>query len=195
MEYRRIIQIEDYLISDEILTEYFACDYEKCKGVCCIIGISGAPLEKSEVDEIKKNYKFFLPQMQESGRETVERVGFSEIDYDGDIVTPLIDGVDECVYAAFDEQDNCFCAMEKCWFKGQGTFRKPISCWLYPIRVSNLSGGMKALNLHRWHICKDAFEKGKKENIRVFEFLREPLIHHFGRGFYAALEEAAKKYR
>jgi len=29
-----------------------------------------------------------------------------------------------------------------------------------PIRVSKLSNGMYALNLHEWHICKDAFNKG-----------------------------------
>ncbi len=195
MEYRRIIQIEDYLISDEILTEYFACDYEKCKGVCCIIGSSGAPLEESEVGDIERNYQHFSSHMQEKGRKTIEKTGFSEIDWDGDIVTPLIDGDAECAYATFDEHDNCFCAMEKCWFAGKCDFRKPISCWLYPIRVSNLSNGMKALNLHRWHICKDAFEKGKKENIRVFQFLKEPIIHHFGRGFYAALEVAAERYQ
>ncbi len=195
MEYRTIIQIEDCLISEEIFTEYFACDYEKCKGVCCIIGASGAPLEESELEKIERNYDKFSPQMQEKGRKTIEQVGFHEIDWDGDIVTPLIDGKEECAYAAFDDNNNCFCAMEKCWFKGQGDFRKPMSCWLYPIRVSKLSNGMKGINFHRWHICQDAFNKGKKENIRVYEFLREPLIHHFGKGFYAALEEASKRYR
>ena len=82
--------------------------------------------------------------------------------------------------------------MERCWFQGKGDFRKPISCWLYPIRITPLSNGTRALNLHRWHICKDAFEKGKKEKIRVYQFLREPIERYFGEDFYEALDEAAK---
>ena len=95
-------------------------------------------------------------------------------------------------FEIFDEEGNCFCSMERCWFQGKGDFRKPISCWLYPIRITQLRNGMRALNLHRWHICKDAFEKGKKEKIRVYQFLREPIERYFGEDFYQALDEAAK---
>ena len=83
--------------------------------------------------------------------------------------------------------------MERCWFQGKGDFRKPISCWLYPIRITQLSNGTRALNLHRWHICQDAFARGKKEKIRVYEFLREPIERYFGEDFYEALCEAAKR--
>ena len=194
MRYDRpaIIQIDDCLVSDEILTEYFACDYEKCKGCCCIIGDSGAPLEEIETEAIEKNYKIFSPLMSQKGRERVSETGFFEVDADGDLVTPLVPGSEECAFAHFDGGGNCFCSMEKCWFNGEGDFRKPISCWLYPIRVSTLSNGMKALNLHRWEICKDAFEKGRKEKVRVYEFLREPIERYFGEDFYSALSEAAK---
>ena len=192
MEHGTIIQIDDCLVSDEIITEYFACDYEKCKGCCCIIGDSGAPLEESEVEAIEKNYSIFSPDMQEKGRAVVDKTGFFEVDIDGDIVTPLVPGSEECAYCHFDDEGNCLCSMEKCWFQGKGDFRKPISCWLYPIRITKLSNGMRALNLHRWHICQDAFARGKKEKIRVYEFLREPIIRYFGEDFYEALEEAAK---
>lgn len=192
MKHGTIIQIDDCLVSDEIITEFFACDYEKCKGCCCIIGDSGAPLEECEVEAIEKNYPVFSPEMQESGRESVASKGFFEIDVDGDIVTPLVSGSEECAYCHFDSEDNCFCAMEKCWFEGKGDFRKPISCWLYPIRITELSNGMKALNLHRWEICRDAFEKGKKEKVRVYQFLREPIERYFGTDFYEALDAAAK---
>lgn len=192
MNHGTIIQIDDCLVSEEILTEYFSCDYGKCKGCCCIIGDSGAPLEECETEAIEKNYPVFSGAMQESGRRTVAEKGFFEVDSDGDIVTPLVPGSEECAYTCFDEAGNCFCAMEKCWFQGKGDFRKPISCWLYPIRVSVLSNGMKALNLHRWDICRDAYEKGKKEKVRVYEFLREPLVRFFGDDFYSSLCEAAR---
>ena len=192
MYHGTIIEIDDCLVSEEILTEYYACDYEKCKGCCCIIGDSGAPLEEIEAEAIEKNYEIFSPIMSEEGRAAVASKGFFEIDRDGDMVTPLVPGSEECAFTHFDEDGNCFCAMERCWFQGNGDFRKPISCWLYPIRITQLRNGMRALNLHRWHICKDAFEKGKKEKIRVYEFLREPIERYFGEDFYSALDEAAK---
>ena len=101
-----IVQIDDCLISEEILTEYFACDYEKCQGCCCVIGDSGAPLEECEVEAIEKNYKIFSPIMQEKGRAAVADKGFFEIDIDGDLVTPLVPGSEECAYTLFDEDGN-----------------------------------------------------------------------------------------
>lgn len=191
MERPSIIQIDDILVSGEILTEYFACDYEKCKGCCCIIGDSGAPLEEEEAWAAEKNYEFFKAEMSEEGRLAVEKKGFFEIDIDGDMVTPLVPGSEECAFCHFDGNNNCFCAIERSWIRGESDFKKPISCWLYPIRVSTLNNGMKALNLHRWEICKDAFAKGRQEKIRVYQFLKEPIERYFGEEFYQALDEAA----
>ena len=192
MNHGTIIQIDDCLVSEEVLTEFFSCDYQKCKGCCCIIGDSGAPLEECEIEAIENNYEAFSPLMQACAREVVDRDGFFEIDVDGDMVTPLVKGREECVYTHFDEEGNCFCSIERCFFNGSSSFRKPISCWLYPIRITNLSNGTRALNLHRWHICKDAFEKGRKEGIRAYQFLREPIEVYFGKDFYEALDQAAQ---
>lgn len=192
-EFGTIIQIGDILVSEDVVTEHFACDYSKCKGICCVIGDSGAPLEEAELDKIEENYESFSPLMSEKGRAQVARNGFFIIDRDNDIVTPIVDGSGECAYTTFDEAGNCFCSMEKCFFKGTCKFRKPQSCWLYPIRVTKLSSGGLALNVHHWGLCKDAYEKGKREGIRVYEFLREPLIAIFGEEFYSALSAAAIK--
>ena len=189
-----IFEIGDCLVSEEVITEYFACDYEKCKGCCCIIGDSGAPLKEEEIAKIEEAYPSFSHLMQETGRKVVDEKGFFEMDVDGDIVTPLCPGTEECAFTHFDEHKNCFCAMERCFFSGKTRFRKPISCWLYPIRVTELSNGKHALNLHRWDICKDAFAKGAKEKVRVYEFLREPLIEAYGEEFYSALSFAAKSF-
>lgn len=190
--YGAIIEIDDCLIAEDVLTEFYACDYEKCKGCCCIIGDSGAPLEECEVPAIEKNYSIFAPLMQEKGREAVEEKGFFEIDVDGDMVTPLVKAGEECAYCHFDSCGNCFCSMEKKWFEGEGDFRKPISCWLYPIRITQMSNGTRALNLHRWEICRDAFEKGRREGIRVYQFLREPIERYFGEEFWLQMDAAAK---
>ena len=103
-----------------------------------------------------------------------------------------MDQTEECAYTTFDEAGDCFCSIERCFFQGECKFRKPQSCWLYPIRVTKLTGGGQALNLHRWGICKDAYEKGRREGIRVYQFLRDPLISVFGQDFYDALSYAAK---
>lgn len=194
MKQPAIIQIGECLVSSEIFTEYFACDYGTCKGVCCVAGDSGAPLDESEPAALAENYAAYSELMSVKGRETVVETGFSVIDSDGDLVTPLVPGSEECVYSNFDGDGNCFCTVERCWMNEKGTFRKPISCWLYPVRISVLGNGLTALNLHRWEICKCAFEKGKRENIRVYRFLKEPIIHRFGEGFYSEMEEVAEMF-
>ena len=180
-----IIQIGDILVSEDVVMEYFACDYDACKGICCVEGDSGAPMEESEIDQIERDYPAFCHQMSEAGRAAVDKKGFFEIDRDGDIVTPLVDYSCECAYCHFGPGGECLCAIEKCGL------HKPASCSLYPIRVTKLTGGGLALNLHQWEICRPAFEKGKREGIRAYQFLKRVLCNEFGEDFYAALDEAA----
>ena len=186
-----IVQIGDCLVSEDVFTEYFACDYEVCRGKCCIVGDCGAPLEEGETALLERDYPAYSPLMSEAGRAAAESKGFFEIDFEGDVVTPLVPGTQECAYTLF-EDGNCLCAIERCHLAGGCEFKKPISCRLYPIRVTPLTGGGLALNLHRWDICRDAYAKGKIEGVRVYQFLREPLIDAFGAEFYEALEAAAK---
>lgn len=181
-----IIQIGDILVSEDVVMEYFSCDYGKCRGACCIIGDSGAPVEESEIESLETGYPEYSPLMSQGGRDAVAEKGFFDIDRDGDIVTPLVSRTCECAYCHFGPDGECLCAIEKCGL------RKPVSCSLYPIRVTKLTGGSLALNLHRWDICECAFEKGRKEKVRVYEFLRRPLTDNFGEEFWSALDAAAK---
>lgn len=185
-DFGTIIQIGDILVSEEVVTEFFACDYQTCRGACCIYGDSGAPVEEFELEGLERDYPKYSPLMLESGRDAVKANGFFELDRDGDIVTPLVPGSEACAYAHFDENGSCLCAIEKCGC------RKPQSCSLYPIRVTKLTGGGQALNLHRWDICKCAFQKGKREGIRVYQFLKGPLVTFYGEEFYEALCAAAE---
>lgn len=211
-----IIEIDGVLVAEDVVTEYFACDYEKCKGCCCVIGDSGAPMKEGEAEELERNYEVYSPLMTQEGRDAVDANGFFQIDRDGDIVTPVVStphriegldyipgtdgligtaGLEDCAYIHYEKGEDgkaiCLCSVERCFFQGKCSFRKPVSCWLYPIRVTRLSSGMDALNLHRWNICKDAFEKGKREGIRVYQFLKEPLTEIYGADFYEALDAAA----
>ena len=184
-DFGTIIQIGDILVSEDVIMEFFACDYGACRGACCIEGDSGAPLEEWEPENIERDYPGFSPLMEPGGRHGVDKKGFFEIDREGDMVTTLSDGSEECAYCHFGPSGECLCSIEKCGFK------KPISCSLYPIRVTKLTGGGQALNLHRWDICKAAFEKGRRDGTRVYQFLKKPLTDIYGGEFYEALEAAA----
>jgi len=186
-----IIQIGDILVSEDVVTEWFACDYPVCRGRCCIVGDSGAPLKEEELEPLEKNYGAYAPLMREEGRAAVREKGFFEIDRDGDLVTPLVPGSEECAFCHF-EEGSCLCSIERTFLAGKSRFRKPVSCSLYPVRVVDLGGGRIGLNLHRWDICRCAFEKGAREKIRAYEFLREPLTEAYGADFYDALCAAAR---
>lgn len=181
-----IIQIGDILVSEDVVTEFFACDYPVCKGCCCVYGDSGAPLEESELEGLERGYDRYSPLMREQGRKTVDSVGFFELDRDGDIVTPVVPESQECAFSNILADGSILCAIEKCGLE------KPMSCRLYPIRITKLTGGSLALNVHHWNICKPAFEKGRKEGIRVYQFLQGPLTARFGKDFYDALCAAAQ---
>lgn len=185
-EFGTIIQIGDILVSEDVVLEFFSCDYAACKGACCIVGDAGAPLQESELPGLERDYPRYSPEMQETGREAVALNGFFEIDRDGDLVTPLVCGSGVCAFACFNDAGGCMCAIEKCGCT------KPRSCSLYPVRVTRFKAGGMALNLHRWDICKRAFEKGAREGVRVYEFLKRPLTEAFGEEFYDALCASAE---
>ena len=181
-----ILEVGGVLLSSDILTERFCCDYEKCKGVCCIEGDAGAPLDESELPGLEREFSKYSPEMMPAGREAVDLNGFFEIDPEGDLVTPLVPGSGVCAFARLREDGSCLCTIEACGC------RKPASCSLYPVRVKKFSSGGIGLNLHRWDICKPAFEKGRREGVRAYQFLRKPLTDAFGEEFYEALCAAAE---
>jgi len=187
-----IIQIDNFLISPEIVSERFACDLEKCRGACCIIGDSGAPLSKGECRILENEFTHICRFIRPDGIAALKQQGAYIKDLDGDLVTPLVNG-EECAYTVFDNKNNCLCGIEFAHRAGKSSLFKPDSCWLYPIRVSYLSNGMTALNLHQWHICRDAFAKGRREDIPVYRFLKEPIIRIFGKELYEQLKEVAKR--
>lgn len=183
-----MIEIDDKIVSADLLRECFACDLSQCRGICCVEGNAGAPLEADEVDILEREYEAYRPYMTAEGIEAVERQGFMVVDADGDYTTPLINDA-ECAYAR-NENGVTLCAIEKAWLEGKTPFRKPISCHLYPIRLVYFSNGSIGLNYHRWSVCEPARRCGRKLGIPVYRALREPIIRRFGEEFYRALEAA-----
>lgn len=185
-----MIDIDDKIVSVDIFKECFACDLKQCKGICCVEGNAGAPLEMDEVDILEEEYENYKPYMTEEGIEAVLEQGFMVIDEDGDYTTPLVNDA-ECAFS-FEEDGVTYCAIERAWREGKCSFQKPISCHLYPIRLAQFSNGTVGLNYHRWDVCRSACECGKRLGLPIYKALKEPIIRRFGEEFYSKLEEAAE---
>lgn len=183
-----MIEIDNKIVSTDLLTEHFSCDITRCKGICCVEGNAGAPLEIDEVDILEEEYENYKPYMTEEGIAAIEEQGFMVVDQDGDYTTPLVNDA-ECAYS-YTENGITLCAIERAWRDGKCGFMKPISCHLYPIRLINFSNGSVGLNYHRWSVCLSARECGKKAGIPVYRSLKEPIIRRFGEEFYKSLEAA-----
>ena len=188
-----IIQIDDILITTDILSEMFCCDLDACKGECCVEGDAGAPVTLDEVAGIEDALDEVWNDLSASAQSVIDRQGVAYTDPDGDMVTSIVGGKD-CVFTCH-SGGCCFCALEKAYRDGRTKFCKPISCALYPIREVQLKNGLTGLNYHRWDVCKAAVLLGKKENMPVYKFLKEPLIRKFGAEWYAELEIAAEELK
>ncbi|RGN43281.1 MULTISPECIES: DUF3109 family protein [unclassified Bacteroides] len=186
-----MVQIDDVIVSFDIFKEKFYCDINACKGECCIEGDAGAPLESKEVELLEKVLPAIWDDLSDEAKDIINKQGVCYKDVDGDLVTSIVNGKD-CVFTCYDDKGYCLCAIEKAYRNGKTNFYKPISCHLYPIRVGKY-GPYKALNYHRWNVCKAAVLLGEKKNTPIYKFLKEPLIRSFGEEWYTELEIAAKE--
>jgi hypothetical protein len=181
-----MLQIDETIISLDLLDEYFVCDLTKCKGICCIEGDDGAPLENDEVKIIENLLPLVWDDLTEKSKEVIEKQGVYYIDNDGEPVTSIVNGA-ECVFTYTDENGICKCAIEKAFREGKTDFYKPISCHLYPVRLQKYED-FTAVNYHRWNVCNCARKLGGKIKEPVYRFLKEPLIRKFGEAWYEQLE-------
>lgn len=187
----KMIQIEDTVVNLDVLRERFLCDLHACKGACCIEGDAGAPVEPDEVEKLEAVLPLVWDDLTPGAQSVIRRQGVVYTDEEGDLVTSIVDGKD-CVFTCYDERGYCYCAIEKAFRNGRTDFYKPVSCHLYPIRVDDY-GPYKAVNYHRWEVCRAAVLLGRKENLPVYKFLKEPLIRKFGEVWYHELEVAAEE--
>lgn len=187
-----MIQIEDTLVSLDVIERCFICDLSHCKGACCVDGDSGAPLEESEVAELEKVLSAVWDDLSPAAQEVIHRQGVAYKDIEGDIVTSIVNNKD-CVFTCYDGDGICKCAIEKAWREGRVNFYKPISCHLYPVRVTNYDR-FRAVNFHKWDVCRAAEILGQREMLPVYKFLKEPLIRKFGEAWYQTLETCAEEW-
>lgn len=185
-EEMNMLQINNTIISLELLKNKFVCDLHACKGACCVKGDAGAPLEEEDLLQITNVFPKAKPYMRAEGIQAIEEQGFSVKDVDGDVLTPLVNGK-ECAYVVFDNNGATRCAFEIAFLEGKTNFRKPISCHLYPARITKYKD-FEAVNFHQWDICKPACECGSRLGVKVFRFLKEALVRRFGMEWFAQLE-------
>ena len=185
--------IQNTLVSLDVIEKEFCCDLETCRGCCCIEGDAGAPISDEEVAEIEQIMPLLLPEMTKEARAVVEKQGVSYLDPSGERVTSIVNDKD-CIFARTDHNGWCYCLIEKAYNAGKIGFRKPISCHLYPIRLTRV-GNYIGVEYHRWDICHCARQLGKKKHIPLYQFLREPLVRRFGEAWYAELELTASEWK
>lgn len=187
-----MLQIGTALVSLDLIERFFCCDLSKCLGECCIEGDAGAPINEEEYETLKKILPEIWDDLLPKAKEVIEQQGVAYVDEEGDLVTSIVDGKN-CVFTCYGENGMCYCAIEKAFREGRVDFYKPISCHLYPVRIDEYKD-FTAVNYHRWKICKAAEVLGRKNNIRVYQFLEEPLIRRFGKQWYDELCVACEAY-
>ena len=185
-----MLQIGKAIISLDIIQKNFCCDLAKCKGACCIDGDSGAPLTSEEAKIIADIFPDFQEYLSEANIEEIKKQGFSVIDSDGELVTPIV-GNNECVYTFVDDQGITKCAIEQAWIHKQTKFQKPVSCHLFPIRITSYKR-FDAVNYQQLTICKPAIACGNTNRLPIWKYLKEPLIRKYGQQWYKELTIAVE---
>lgn len=185
MFFGKIIAIDDVLVREEVLYTPFACDVRKCKGACCTLDSEfGAPVTEEEIEQIEKILPVVKEYITDEHRNEIEQNGFFEKKHDELLLRSIKNKA--CVFVYY-EGDIAKCSIEKSYFDGKVKFRKPISCHLFPIRVSKFGGNI--LRYEKFGECNPALENGKQLNITIAEFCKESLIRQYGEKWYSQLKE------
>jgi hypothetical protein len=185
-----MIAIDDILISDEIVEEQFVCELTKCKGACCVDGDAGAPLEKSELKELDNVFNDVFPYLTEEGKSEISNQGKYVYDREFGWVTPTISN-GMCAYGTVDRDGIVKCGIEQAYNDGKISWKKPISCHLFPIRIKKTKNAELVNYEPREDLCQAACALGKSLKVPVYQFLKEPIIRKYGQEFFDALNATA----
>ena len=187
-----MIEILNTLVSLDLFKEFFCCDLDKCHGLCCVEGDAGAPVTPDEVEMLEEAYEKLHEDLPLQAQQQIEKEGVVYPDKEGELVTQIINGKD-CVFAKH-EGACALCAIDSAYRNGKFHWQKPISCALYPVRLSTV-GGMTAVNVHKWDVCQPARKLGAALHLPVYQFLKEPLIQRFGQAWWDECDIAARELK
>ncbi|MDE6452588.1 MAG: DUF3109 family protein [Muribaculaceae bacterium] len=187
-----MLEIQNTIVSLDLVERFFCCDLETCLGQCCIDGDAGAPITESERVLLEQVLPEIWDDLAPAAQRVIEEQGVSYVDEEGDLVTSIVDGRN-CVFTCYAPGGMCLCAIEKAYREGRVGWRKPASCALYPVRLTEYKD-FTAVNLHRWKICRCAETLGRSKGLRAYQFLRGPLTERFGREWYDELAATCEEY-
>lgn len=187
-----MIEILNTLVSLDLFKEFFCCDLDKCHGLCCVEGDAGAPVTPDEVEMLEEAYEKLHEDLPLQAQQQIEKEGVVYPDKEGELVTQIINGKD-CVFAKH-EGACALCAIDSAYRNGKFHWQKPISCALYPVRLSTV-GGMTAVNVHKWDVCQPARKLGAALHLPVYQFLKEPLIRRFEQAWWDECDIAARELK
>lgn len=185
-----MFKVEEILVSDDVLEAPFLCNLGACKGGCCVQGESGAPLEEDELPLLEEVYPVVKKYLRPEALAVIEKDGLWEKEGRNSYGTTCVDDA-ECVFVTY-EGEVAKCAIHIAYQKGEVDFPKPISCHLFPIRVTR-TGTYEALNYERVDICSPAVKKGRKKNMMLPNFLEEPLVRKYGKTWYRKFLKACNE--
>lgn len=187
-----MFQLDKTIVSEEIIENDFVCNLKACKGACCVDGDSGAPLEEHETEILVDIYSDVKPFLRSEGIAAIEEQGAFVKGEDGEWETTLISN-SECAYVVYSENNTAKCGIEEAYNQGVVSWKKPVSCHLYPVRVREYTE-LTAVNYHKWQICDPACTLGEELKIPVYRFVKEALIRKFGEAWYSELEKIALEH-
>ncbi len=179
-----MITVGRAIVSEDVINIKFMCNLKACSGNCCVQGDEGAPLDENEIGDLEDALDEVVPYMRQEGIDVIDKYGVFDYGSEGDYVTPLVNN-NECAFVYF-ENGMALCAIEKAYLEGKITYRKPISCHLYPIRITEYKD-FDAVNYHEWHLCKPALKYGEELGTPIYKMLQEPLTRKYGAAWYAEL--------
>lgn len=198
-----MLEILGTLVSLDLFKVMFCCDLTKCHGMCCVEGDEGAPVNIEEIEKLEASLPIVWDELSKSAQQKIDAEGVVYPDRDGDLVTQIINGKD-CVFVKYDnispdggktKGPRCaLCAIDGAYRQGKFDWQKPISCALYPVRLTQI-GDMVGVNVHKWDVCEPARQLGKKLQLPVYKFLKEPLIQRFGQEWYDEVCLAAEELK
>lgn len=189
--FSEMISLDHLLIDETVLSARFACDVHRCKGACCTLpGGAGAPVLDKEVELIQSAQPAAEKYLSEASKKVLHEKGPLE-GHAGDWTTVCIDDKD-CVFVAY-EQNVAVCTLEKAWHAGESTFRKPLSCHLFPIRIADFGGPY--IFYEQFEECKPGRQRGERSNVKLIETVREALIRAVGEDMYNRIVQLSLKRR
>ncbi len=172
--------IREIRIDEDVADARFACDLAACKGACCTLpGGRGAPLQDREAAMLESVLPVVRKYLPPGHLKVIERSGMVEGDH-GDRTTVCVDRR-ACVFVCY-EDGIARCSIEKAYFAGEIPWRKPMSCHLFPLRVS--PGPGSGMRYERISECSSAVALGRRKDVPLHTFLRDALVRSFGEEWY-----------